>query len=151
MVQRYMFRDQFLLNISELEYIQHSVDDTRLAVKQWNIEQIRINGYQTTLLDSIFDATWVELTFLNVVENSIACARFMSRVDFPCLWFVAKFLDKMYKVCQTPEECVKSRKSTQTFISECQCVMKWVESALENEKDQRGWIGDSCLGFHFFR
>ncbi len=83
MVQIYMFRDQFLLYMSELEYIQHSVDDTRLAVKQWNIEQIRINGCQTTLLDSIFDTTWVELTFLNVVEKSIVCSRLMPRVDFP--------------------------------------------------------------------
>jgi hypothetical protein len=137
--------------MSELEYIQHSVDDTRLAVKQWNIEQIRINGCRTTLLDNIFDAMWVELTFLNVVENSIVCSRFMSRVDFPGLWFMAKFLDKMYKVCQTPETCVKRRKSTQTLISEGQCVMKWVEPALENERYQRGRIGDSCLGIHFFR
>ena len=84
-------------------------------------------------------------------RNSIVCSRFMSRIDFPGLWFMAKFLDKMYKVCQTPETCARSRKSTQTLISEGQCVMKWVEPALKNERYQRGWIGDSCLGFHFFR
>ncbi len=98
----------------------------------------------------MFDTLWVELTFLDVVENSIVCSRFMSRVDFHGLWFMAKFLEKMYKVCQTPETCVKSRKSVQTLISEGQYMMKWVEPAFENQKSQRGRIGDSCLGFHFF-
>ena len=93
----------------------------------------------------------MELPFLDVVENSIACARFMSRVDFfSGLWSTPNFLINMYNICQTPEECVKSRLSPQTLISDIINVMKWVEPALENEKSQRGRIGDSCLGFHFF-
>ena len=94
----------------------------------------------------------MELPFLDVVENSIACARFMSRVYFFLgLWSTPNFLINMYNICQTPEECVKSRLSPQTLISDIINVMKWVEPALENEKSQRGRIGDSCLGFHFFR
>ncbi len=102
------------------------------------------------MLDSMFDALWVELTFLDVIENLFMYSRFMSRIAFPGLWSMAKFLDKMYKVCQIPETCVKSRLSPQTLISDIINVMKWVELALENEKSQRGRIGDSCLGFHFF-
>ncbi len=49
----------------------------------------------TLSLDSLFEATWVELTFFDVVENSIVCSRFMSRVDFPGLWVMANFLDKI--------------------------------------------------------
>ncbi len=92
----------------------------------------------------------MELPFLDVVENSIVCSRFLPRVDFPGSWFMAKFLDKMYNVCQTPETCDRRRKFTQTLNSEDQYVMKWVEPAFENQKSQRGRIGDSCLGVHFF-
>ncbi len=132
MVQRYMFRDQLLLYMSELEYIQHSVDDTRLAVEQWNIAQIRVRWRQTTSLDSLFDALWVELTFLDVIENVFMYSRFMSIVNFSGLWYMPNFLINMYNVCQTPETCVKSRKSAQTLISEGQYMMKWVEPALKN-------------------
>ncbi len=69
---------------------------------------------------------------------------------FSGLWSTPNFLINMYNICQTPEECVKSRLSPQTLISDIINVMKWVEPALENEKSQRGRIGDSCLGFHFF-
>ena len=58
MVQRYMFRDQFLLYMSELEYIQHSVDDTRLAVKQWNIEQIRPGTRETPTSRAVLMILW---------------------------------------------------------------------------------------------
>ena len=58
MVQRYMFRDQFLLYIVELEYIQHSVDDTRLAVKQWNIEQIRAGTSETPTSRAVLMILW---------------------------------------------------------------------------------------------
>ena len=60
------------------------------------------------------------------------------------------FLINMYNICQIPEACVKSRLSPQTLISDIINVMKWVEPALENEKSQRGLMGDSCLGIHFF-
>ena len=52
---------------------------------------------------------WVELPFLDVVENSIACARFMSSVDF--FWFMvyAELFDQYVQymsdtrgVCQKP-------------------------------------------------
>ena len=43
----------FLVYMSELEYVQHSVDDARLAVNQCNMAWIRIRGCQTTLLDGI--------------------------------------------------------------------------------------------------
>ncbi len=39
----------------------------------------------TSLLDCMFDTLWVELTFLDVVENSIVCSRFMSIVSI--FWF----------------------------------------------------------------
>ena len=58
MVQRYMFRDQFLLYIVELEYIQHSVDDTRLAVKQWNIDQIRARTRETPTSRAVLMILW---------------------------------------------------------------------------------------------
>ena len=58
MFQRYMFRDQFLLYIVELEYIQHSVDDTRLAVKQWNIEQIRAGTRETPTSRAVLMILW---------------------------------------------------------------------------------------------
>ena len=53
-----MFRDQFLLYIVELEYIQHSVDDTRLAVKQWNIEQIRPGTRETPTSRAVLMILW---------------------------------------------------------------------------------------------
>ncbi len=53
-----MFRDQFLLYIVELEYIQHSVDDTRLAVKQWNIEQIRAGTRETPTSRAVLMILW---------------------------------------------------------------------------------------------
>ena len=73
--------------MSGLEYIQHSVDDTRLAVKQWNIAYIiRVKWRQATLLDSMSDALWVELTFLDVMEIIFMYSRFMSTVDL--FWFM---------------------------------------------------------------
>ncbi len=121
-----------------------------LAVKQRNIAYILGRWRQTPSLRSKFETLWVELTFFDVVENSIVCSRIMSRVDFPDLWVMAKFLDKMYNVGEMAETCVKSRRSTQTLISEGQYMMKWVEPAFENQKSQIGRTGDSSLGFHFF-
>ena len=84
-------------------------------------------------------------------ENCVMYSRSMSRVGFSGFWSMPKFLINMYNVCQTPETRARSRKSTQTLISEGQCMMKWVEPAFENQKSQRGRIGDSCLGpFIFF-
>jgi hypothetical protein len=70
-------------------------------------------------------------------------------IDFPGSWFTAKFLDKMYRVRQTLITCVKNCKCDQTLISEGQCVLKWVEPALGNEKTQRGRLKDSYSGVGF--
>ena len=37
---------------------QHSVDDTRLAVKQWNIEQIRAGTRETPISRAVLMILW---------------------------------------------------------------------------------------------
>ncbi len=101
------------------------------------------------MLDSMFDASWVELTFLDAIENFFMYSRFMSRIDFPGLWFMPKFLINVYNVCQTPETCIKSCKCAQTLISEDQYAMKWAEPEFENQNTQRRRIGDSCVVIYF--
>ncbi len=72
----------------------------------------------------------------------------MSGINFPGLWFMAKVVDKMYKVCQTPEICIKSCKCAQTLISEDQYAMKWAEPEFENQNTQKS---NECVVIYFGR
>ena len=151
MVQRYIFRDHFLLYKSVLEYIQHSAYDIRPVVEPCKFAQICVLWCQTSELGRLFDTLWVELQFSDVIKKFFIHSRFVSGNDFPGFWHMPKFLINICHMCYTAMTCVKSDKCAQTLISECQYMMKWVEPGFENQHTHRRRIGDSCLVIYFRR